>query len=363
MCYQSTETLEKAMSRSQLAPGEMTSPPRITPGEAMSLSKEGSRQTQRRHRSRRPSGNSGTSQFGETVRESGLSIRPEAYRPRTPRLQQDTQSGPAPDTPPYTGGTVPELEPTKPGIIIEPATPAPGVNPLSAQQSDVQPKPKDELYLGTNSNSGPDHPHSRSPSPNTHNIPIIDEQVPPKSRSPSLYSASDNDLALIPSRSGETLRAPIPWITLSRCPTAERPPPMILPVEILDYRKQWHSLPVRLDTSLYIANLHDKRGKGREIHYYGIISLRTLIDELMWPEETLLEDPKFVRIPDGTSFKWDSKCHEGIGRVTLTWKVNRSDDEWEIGVIPKMTRECIVSREDPCEQGIVLKTMPAAQNV
>lgn len=141
---------------------------------------------------------------------------------------------------------------------------------------------------------------------------------------------------------------------------------MILSVEILDYRKQWRSLTVRLDTSLYIANRHgtDRKGKdiSKEIHYYGIVSQRTLIDELGWPKETLLEDPKFVEIPRGVSFRWDSKRHEGVGRVMLTWRVDQSEDEWANAVVPNMKGECIVSKEDPCEQGVVLKALPAPQS-
>ncbi|KAK3947604.1 hypothetical protein QBC32DRAFT_247399 [Pseudoneurospora amorphoporcata] len=213
-------------------------------------------------------------------------------------------------------------------------------------------------------NTGPEGYQPRPPTPQ-HDI-----QSPPAQETAPVITAprvhttreppnqdSDDDPSTVPNG---PLDVPAPWLTHSRRPSAERLPPVITSVEILDYRNQWRSLPVRLDTSLHIPNRHD--AGRREINYYGIVSLRMLIDKLGWPEATLLEDPKFVEIRNGNRFNWDLKRHEGIGRVELTWRVDQTDDEWAIGVVPKLTRECIVSREDPCEQGVVLKAMPAAQN-
>lgn len=256
----------------------------------------------------------------------------------------------------------PEAESTNPGIVIEPP---PAQDPLPEQLPEPQPEPEIGPVPKTNSDSGPAEapPHPPSSFPyNVPDIPLIDGQVPPQSRSPSLYPESDHDL--VPDVTSETngtlLEAPAPWVTRSRRPTAERLPPVITSVEILNHKNQWHSMQVHLDTSLYIPNRHEAGRK--EVHYYGIVSLRTLIDELGWPEETLLEDPRFVEIPNGKKFNWNLERHEGVGRVMLTWRVDQSDDEWANAVVPKMTRECIVSREDPCEQGVVLKAMPAAQN-
>ncbi|KAJ4385910.1 hypothetical protein N0V85_007993 [Neurospora sp. IMI 360204] len=348
-CYQSTTAT---------MPGQITSIPRP---------REDSRQRTPSGYSRRPS------YTGAVAQDRSPSNRPERQRQRRPRPQQDTQSEPAPETirlmtgashpepaPQFNANPehAPEAETTNPDIVIDPP-PAP--DPLPEQLSEPQPEPEIGPLPKTNSNSGPAPCPSHPPS----SFPLIDGQVPPQSpsRSPSLYPESDHEL-YVPVTSGETngtlLQAPAPWVTRSRRPTAERLPPVIKSVEIRDHKNQWHSMQVHLDPSLYIPNRHEAGRK--EIHYYGIVSLRTLIDELGWPEETLLEDPRFVEIPHGERFSWNLARHEGVGRVMLTWRVDQSDDEWANAVVPKMTRECIVSREDPCEQGVVLKAIPAGQN-
>ncbi|KAK1775025.1 hypothetical protein QBC45DRAFT_16525 [Copromyces sp. CBS 386.78] len=295
-----------------------------------------------------------TSKSRTLVQEPVQRTGPEGYQPRPPTPQHDIQSPPAQETAPVITAprvdTTPKPAPSLDIIIKPPPVHEPPPEPLS----ELQPEPKEEPVPEPDSNSGSAPSHPPSPFPE---IPLIDGQASPRPSGPPPNQDSDDDPSTVPNG---TLDVPAPWLTHSRRPSAERLPPVITSVEIRNYRNQWRSLPVRLDTSLYIPNRHD--AGRREINYCGIVSLRMLIDELGWPEATLLEDPKFVEIRNGNRFNWDLKRHEGIGRVELTWRVDQSDDEWANGVVPELKRECIVSREDPCEQGVVLKAMPAAQN-
>lgn len=330
----------------------------IDPQRTLPSSREGSRQRPRRYKSRTHSDDS-----------SPPPLRPAGYRPRNQRPQQDTEPevasgtirvipaqvlGPAsqPDRPATPKA---DTEPTNSKIDIQQA---PRPDSLMEQSSEPQPRLEEDPLPATTSNG--DHASSRSPSTLPDMLPT-DSQVPsqPLSAPVDQHSPDQDGHHPVPAINGG-LEVPAPLLTRSRRPTAERLP-VLTSVEILDYRGQWKCLQVQLDTSLYVANRHGHQ--HQEIHYYGIISLRTLIDELRWPEETLLEDPRFVEIPNDMRFNWNLERLEGIGRVTLTWRVDQSDDEWENAVVPKMTMECIVSKQDPCKQGMVLKAMPAPQNV
>ncbi|KAK3401442.1 hypothetical protein B0T20DRAFT_114940 [Sordaria brevicollis] len=267
--------------------------------------------------------------------------------PQPRRVVAEPRPQPVTEIAPQPGPEPTRPEPVNPDIIINPAP-----------SQDVLPEHPPEPQPGPSSNGAPTSSHP--PPSSLNNLYPSNPLLPSHSRSPSPDPESDYDLEQVPSQNSIALdsseRQP------SRRRRGAKPLPVILTdVEILDHHGRWHSMPVRLDTSLYVPNRHDK--KGREIHYYGIISLGTLIDKLGWPEETLLEDPEFVQIPKGRKpkFTWDMERLEGIGRVILTWRVDQSDDEWANAVVPKMTRECIVTRQDPCEQGVVLKAMPAAQ--
>ncbi|KAK3401441.1 hypothetical protein B0T20DRAFT_114870 [Sordaria brevicollis] len=128
----------------------------------------------------------------------------------------------------------------------------------------------------------------------------------------------------------------------------ERPPTEIVQVQIRNFQGQWQPVKAILDPHLYIPNRH--ASKGPEIYYHGMVSLRVLVEDLGWPKDPRLEETSFQELPRQHKFRWGFARNAGIGRMTLTWRVDESDDE--------VTRDCIITNEDPCDEGLVLKRLP-----
>ncbi|KAK3492132.1 uncharacterized protein B0T23DRAFT_316304 [Neurospora hispaniola] len=197
-------------------------------------------------------------------------------------------------------------------------------------------------------------PQYRAPSPPPHphipplfhpNPPLVEIREQP-SGSELHHVPADDDSTTQPGSENQYLREPPLYRPRSRSPRP-RQPTTVEQVLVWHNNGAWVPQFVRFDPNLDIRNRHG--ANGAEIPYGGLIS-EDYVDSLSLTESVEWYRREFV-------FPYDDehRAVRGIGTVDIEWKKQPGLDDWDELVVERPRVKCIVCREMPCEEELVLK--------
>ncbi|KAK3503304.1 hypothetical protein B0T13DRAFT_125803 [Neurospora crassa] len=196
-------------------------------------------------------------------------------------------------------------------------------------------------------------PQYRAPSPPPHphipplfhpNPPLVEIREQPSGSELQDLPAND-DSTTEPGPENQYLSEPLYRLS-SRSPRP-RQPTTVEQVLVWHNNSSWVPQLVRFDPNLDIRNRHG--ANGAEIPYGGLIS-EDYVDSLSLTESVEWCPREFV-------FPYDDehRAVRGIGTVDIEWKKQPGVDDWDELVVKRQRVKCIVCREMPCDEELVLK--------